>query len=165
MYSDIINIAIDGENHIQFCMASQKDEQNLVSHYPTLLNEYDKSLMHGIAPCFTSHLKTASVDFLYSYQAHVGGQYFVLQTPVLINGTTQQQLISQPLIDFAALHILSEQVRYRQDRWRTILLGEEKAIIGLIEIYINTVSRRFPNAIINALFNEEFTFGMPAMFQ
>lgn len=152
---------------LEFAINSQSEEETLLQHYPELLQVFDKSIVHGFANNYKTKQAMAleSIDFLYPYQASVGGRYFVLKTPYILNQKSQNSLIGQVLVDFAALHILSEQVRYHPNDWCKVIDGDENAIIGLIEVYIGVVMRRFPNAILNALFCEEFTFGSPARLQ
>ena len=60
------------------------------------------------------------------------------------------------------MYILSMCVRYKQDFWGEIIQGEKNGIIGLIELYLSVVKRRFPNSILNLLFGYEFSYGSPS---
>lgn len=103
-------------------------------------------------------------EYFSEYSSTIGGIYFIAPTIYEFNGNKEKIVLPQILLDYLNFFILSEQVRYHQDNWNKILNGRNNAIIGILEIYIDCVKRRFPNLILNELFKERFDYGTPAYF-
>jgi hypothetical protein len=62
---------------------------------------------------------------------------------------------------FGALFIMSNVVRYKPAFWSKIIQGDETGSISIIEALCNTVKRRFPNDVLDLIWNERFEYGQP----
>ncbi len=141
------------------------EEDILKSNFDNLDKDYLKSNMHSESFLKYESIKEISIDKfdkMYGYESTFGGRYFVLQTEYIENDKKKKVLLNQILLDYINFFILSEQVRYHQDNWNKILNGDNDAFISILKIYVETVKRRFPNLILNELFNEKFSYGSPA---
>lgn len=142
------------------------DSEKLESKFPNITKEFNKQPMHG-SPFFTKYISNnncsySDFKYFYSYNSFIGGKYFVFPVEIYRDNNKENILLPQIIIDYINFFILSEQVRYHQDNWNMILNGKNDAIVSVIKIYIEYVKRRFPNFILNYLFNESFTYGSPA---
>lgn len=108
-----------------------------------------------------NNMNLKDFNYFYNYSSVNGGRYFVLQTNYTQNETSEKILLPQILLDYINFFILSEQVRYHQDNWNRVLNGENDTIISILKIYIECVKRKFPNLVLNELFNENFSYGSP----
>ncbi|NLC88238.1 MAG: hypothetical protein GX682_05680 [Clostridiaceae bacterium] len=142
------------------------DITKLEKKCPKIKKDFIKSKMHG-SNAFTQYSSNINISpdnftYFYNYSSVIGGRYFVFPINVIEGTKKKSILINQILIDYVNFFILSEQVRYHQDNWNKILSGENDALISIIKIYVECVKRRFPNLILNYLFNESFSYGSPA---
>ena len=142
------------------------DSNKLEKKNPKINTKYTKQPMHG-SSTFTQYISNdnlplSNFEFFYNYNAVIGGRYFVFPVDIYNNNKKKNILLPQILIDYINFFILSEQVRYHQDNWNLILNGNNDAIVSIIKIYIECVKRRFPNFVLNYLFNESFSYGTPA---
>ncbi len=155
------------KSKVMFSIPKKSDQTIIQNHQPDLLTRFEVGDLHSCAVSYTSKdsMSIQEVDFLYNYQAFVGGRYFVLRTRFFNNDTQSATLLSQMLIDYAIMFILGEQVRYHQDRWSEVLEGKHDGIISIIESYLQIVIRRFPNFVLNELFAEEMDYGTPGRWQ
>lgn len=152
------------DNNISFGIY-KRDENKIEKIIRELRFEYTKAPMHG-SEHFVEYTRITKYnsrpfDLFYQYNSATGGRYFVTKTRFLRNGKKLELLIPQIILDYINFFILSEQVRYHQDNWSKILSGKNNAIISVLKMYVNTTKRRFPNFVINELFNECFTYGTP----
>lgn len=162
---DCYSEVIESNNKITFGIYST-DCYKLEKSCPNIKNNFLKNNMHGIDELiqYTSKKDIKLTDFndFYNYNAVVGGRYFVLQTAFEFDNKSCKVLLPQLLLDYINFFVLSEQVRYHQDNWNKMLNGENNAIISILKIYVECVKRRFPNFILNHLFEEDFSYGSPA---
>ena len=63
---------------------------------------------------------------------------------------------------YAALFILGMVVRYKPAFWMSTLQADETGSVSMVEAFCTLAKRRFPGDILDALWNEGFTFGTPA---
>ncbi len=152
--NDKVSFQIYSEEEELVKKNSKKIEKNFIKSYST----------SGSFLKYESKNKMSIKQFngLYQYDSVLGGRYFIFPTNYTYNGKKDNILLNQILLDYINLFILSEQVRYHQDNWNKILNGENESLISILKIYIEIVKRRFPNMILNELFNERFSYGSPA---
>jgi hypothetical protein len=100
-------------------------------------------------------------EYLDIFVPCVGGRYVIGALPYQIQKEQKKKAINQALADYLAMHILSVCVRYKQDFWGSIINGEESGVLGLINLYITVITRRFPNIILDNLTGEAFEYGSP----
>ena len=133
---------------------------------PKLKKDFVKENMHGsnsfIEYKSINNMNLQDFNYLYNYSSVYGGRYFIPQTNYIENEINKKILLPQILLDYINFFILSEQVRYHQDNWKKVLNGENDTIISILKIYIECTKRKFPNLILNELFNENFSYGSPA---
>jgi hypothetical protein len=148
---------------IQIC-PEEKDEKKIFQCIPEFATDFDMApeLRHSIARVFTSRNLKAFPDYLGIYYPVVGGKYIVGGLHFRVGSSHYNRYVDPLITDYVALYILSSCVRYKQDFWGSILQGEKSGVLGLIELYLSVVRRRFPNLILNRLFGHEFAYGTPA---
>lgn len=152
-------------NKVSFAIYSIERDK-LEKNCPQLKKKFNKGNMHG-SNSFVEYKSINNIDledfnYLYNYSSVYGGRYFIPQTNYEVEGKRKKILLPQVLLDYINFFILSEQVRYHQDNWNKVLNGENDTIISVLKIYIECTKRRFPNLILNELFNESFSYGSPA---
>jgi len=152
---------------LEFAIGNEENPEKLFKCIPKITNDFEQTEnMHNLFPHFRSkeNMKIEQIDYIENYSSFVGGRYIISGLKYEINGQENKMIIDQVLIDYMVLFILGEQVRYHQDLWGKLVRGENSGTIGLLEIYIDIVKRRFPNEILNRLFEEDFDYGTPARF-
>lgn len=167
--SDIIScyseIQLNADNTISFGIYKE-DELKLEKNIKCLKTQYEKSNMHSSESIIQYKTKKKcsleQFNILYNYSSSQGGRYFVPEIQYEKNNQKRKVLLPQVLLDYINFFILSEQVRYHQDNWYKILKGQNKAIISILKMYIEITKRRFPNFVLDELFNETFSYGSPA---
>lgn len=155
----------DNVERLEFALNNEEDCVNLIRLVPTILNDFDrKENMHSIAPYFLSkkNMNINAIRYLENYESCIGGRYLVVGIPYEYNNQIYSIVVEQALIDYVVMFILGEQVRYHQDLWCNLVKGYNSGTLGLIEVYIDIIKRRYPNYVLNYLFNEEFEYGVPA---
>jgi hypothetical protein len=67
-------------------------------------------------------------------------------------------------IYFVGLYILSSIVRYKPALWLDIIGGIKTGSITMVESFLFNAFRRFPNDVLQLIWNEDFTYGSPAYY-
>lgn len=140
---------------------SGKDPKKILTIIPELQNDFEigKELYHSQAVVFTSKSITEFPKYIGTYRPQFGGNY-IIKGVRYFNGTDyKNEFISLESLDYISMFILSVCVRYKQVLWRQIISGEKSGSISLINLYIKSIKRRFPNIILNKFFNERFVYG------
>ncbi len=148
---------------IQICIR-EKDEQKIFKRIPELKKDFimHNGLLHNQARIFTSKNLTNFPEYMGLYYPAVGGRYVIGGLKYRIGNTQFSEYLPPALVDYIAIFILSECVRYKQDLWGEVIEGKKSGAIGLIQLYISVIKRRFPNLILNELFGEAFEYGSPS---
>jgi hypothetical protein len=155
----------------QLRLESQEEPEHILSRLPELRTDFTLTKQERLHTIFQSNSTiTGWPDYLGYYAPPVGGHYFVGPVPYETYGkgndraivTHGKRYLHPTLVDYAAVFILSNCVRYKQDLWRNAMVGADSGLISLVEIYLSIVMRRFPNLILELFFNEEFKFGTPS---
>ena len=160
------NFEILSKSPYQFAISfNETDEAEIYARFPELQGDVIKTtLLHGVAKCFTSKELEERPSYISIFEPLIGGRYAVSGLKYEVNSIMRKRTVSQILIDYLSLYILSICVRYKQDFWGSIVKGESSGILGLIELYISVVKRRYPNMILNLLTGEPFSYGSPGRF-
>jgi hypothetical protein len=147
---------------IQIC-PDERDESKIFQCIPEFATDFDMApgVLHPTAKIFNSRDLKAFPDYLGIYCAVVGGRYIVGGLPYKVGNSQYKRYVDPLITDYVALYILSSCVRYKQDFWGSVLQGEKSGVLGLIELYLSVVRRRFPNLILDELFGQEFEYGVP----
>lgn len=142
------------------------DKEEVYSIFPELKEDFNisPSILHGQALEFISHDLPEKPEYYSLFNPLIGGQYAISGLPYEIEACNKKQVISQVAADYLAMFILSICVRYKQDFWGDVIIGKKNGSLGLVELYINIVKRRYPNFILNLLVGENFEYGSPARF-
>lgn len=98
-------------------------------------------------------------EYMHIYYAIPGGRYLVSGLDIKTNGENQRCYVPQELCDYIAMFILGDVVRYKQEFWGQVISGEKDGSISLVNLFVSIAKNRFPNFILNQLFNEQFTYG------
>ena len=141
-----------------------KDENEVYIRFPEFRNDFNLApdLLHEQARQFISKGLSDYPNYIDLFEPFVGGRYVVGCLEYKVNNTNKKQVINQALADYIAMFILSMCVRYKQDFWGSVVNGEKSGILGLIELYISVIKRRYPNIILDLLVGEKFRYGGPA---
>ena len=141
-----------------------KNENEVYIRFPEFRNDFDLApdLLHEQARQFISKDLSDYPNYIDRFQPVVGGDYVVGYLEYDVNNTNKKHVINQALADYIAMYILSLCVRYKQDFWGSVVNGEKTGILGLIELYISVIKRRYPNIILDLLVGEKFRYGSPA---
>lgn len=140
-----------------------KEENDVYVRFPEVQNDFtmQPALYHGQARHFISKNQMRFPEYVGIYHSLVGSRYIVGGIKYELDSSILKRYTNPAIIDYIAVFILSTCVRYKQDFWGSIVSGEKSGVLGLIELYISTVKRRFPNIILDMLFREEFRYGSP----
>jgi len=151
---------------IEIC-PNETDEKEIFKRIPELAKDFDLNphVLHSQARILTSRSLMKFPDYLGIYSPPVGGRYIVGGLNFKAGSNYFSRYVAPPVADYIALYILSMCVRYKQDFWGSVIQGEKSGVLGLIELYMSVVKRRFPNAILNSLFGFEFSYGTPARLE
>jgi len=165
--SQILNLfshTIETEPKYSITICSrEKDKSEVISRIPELAIDFTMSeeLKHGKARIFISKDLTKFPDYLGLYNSNFGGRYIVGGVNYFHNTTINRKHLNPASLDYVAMFILSICVRYKHDFWGTVVEGNRSGVLGLIELFISVIKRRFPNTILDNLFGEEFRYGSP----
>jgi len=140
------------------------DENVAYTHFPELITDFvlDPEILHKQARKFSSKNLTEFPSYFRVQHGIVGGRYLVEGIKFFYASNTMKRCIHEATADYLAMFILSNCVRYKQDFWNEIIRGQKSGVLGLIEIYISIIKRRYPNFILESLFEERFIYGTPA---
>jgi hypothetical protein len=140
---------------------SGKDPQKILDVIPELQNDFDigKELYHNQAVVFTSKNIDEFPKYIGIYRPQFGGNYIIKGVRYFNGNDFKNEFVSLESLDYIAMYILSVCVRYKQVLWRQIISGEKSGSISLINLYLKSIKRRFPNIILNNFFNEKFIYG------
>ena len=72
-------------------------------------------------------------------------------------------LLNQHNPSSPVLYLLGMISRYRPKEWGEIIEGEKSGEIYIIQKFLETVTRKFPNLILNKLWNRDFVFVTPRL--
>ena len=148
---------------IEIC-PSERDEKEIYKRIPQLGKDFDlyPELLHNKARIFTSRNMTEFPDYLGLHYPVVGGKYIVGGLNYRVGSNNYYRYIDPLVVDYIAMFILSTCVRYKQDLWGETIQGRKSGVLGLIELYISIIKRRFPNLILNHIVGQKFDYGSPA---
>lgn len=151
---------------IEICPC-EVDEKRILERIPSFGRDFDLSpaILHSQARIFSSRNLSKFPDDFGLFYPPVGGQYVVGGLDHRVGSSRQIRYVSPLISDYISLYLLSMCVRYKQDFWRAIIQGDRSGVLGLIELYLSVIKRRFPNLILNLLFGYEFSYGTPARLQ
>lgn len=140
------------------------DEKKIYESMPELEMDFELSdeILHQQARKFISREMTGFPDYMSIYEAIVGGKYIVGGVQYQYNENNKKISLNQASTDYIGMFILSNCVRYKPDFWGSIIEGNNSGVLGLIELYINVIKRRYPNIILDNLFGEQFRYGTPS---
>jgi len=130
--------------------------------FPNITADFDlrPDLLHGLYINYVSksHLSEFPKYFR-KYRLTIGGEY--LLGGIKINDMGKEEIISLNLeiMDYLNMFILSTLVRYKQEFWNYLITGERDGSIGLLNLSVSAIRKRFPNFILDNLFNEKFEYG------
>jgi hypothetical protein len=88
-----------------------------------------------------------------------GGRYLVSGLEYENNSQHIKRYVPPELCDYIGMFILGNIVRYKQEFWGGIITGEIDGSISLINLFVSIAKNRFPNYILDLIFNEKFEYG------
>jgi len=140
------------------------DKISLENRFPDLKTSFEIGGRSGKKNQIGYRNKSGVKSFPESLGIYVpvtGGNYLIGGLEYKNNEETFKRYIAPELCDYLSMFILSNCVRYKQDFWGQVVRGEIEGTIGIINLFISNSKKRFPNFILNNLFNESFEYGSP----
>ncbi len=133
---------------------SIKEVATLTAVFPEFLSGFEEHRRHS-QPGFRALAADAPAPTFGRVVRHsIAGEYFVRPHSCGIFSSTS--------VLFAASFILSNIVRYKPAFWMRVLQGADTGAAALVEMVYNVLERRFPQDVLESMWNERFTFGSPA---
>lgn len=96
------------------------------------------------------------------YYPLAGGRYLVNGLPYKANEHILWKCQFPELSDYLLMFVLSNCVRYKQEFWGKLIRGEVDGSIGILNLTISNARLRYPNFILNNLYNEMFEYSVAA---
>lgn len=142
------------------------DSVDMIKVIPELQNDFNISdqLHHEQSIEFTSNNLSSFPKYMGIVSPQAGGYYLIKGLKYYNGRQFENRYISLGSLDYVGMYILSVCVRYKQVLWGQIISGEISGSISLIELLISSIKRRFPNIILDKLFNENFRYGTVGYF-
>jgi hypothetical protein len=139
----------DNGLHVYFSVESHAE---IASVFPEFQSGFAPAFMHDHFPGYKKKDPT-DLDFAAQQAGTIAGQYLVRP---LGCGVYK----SMPVF-FAAMFILSNVVRYKPAFWMNVIEGSTTGSVSVAESLCNVFERRFPNDVLDSIWQESFTFGAP----
>ncbi|PWK15767.1 YaaC family protein [Tumebacillus permanentifrigoris] len=155
--------SLEESNDPNYKMKISSYSNDAFIRFPEMTEHFDleADLLHGVGYVFSSKSTVQTrPDYLGVYEPYVGGRYVVGGLKFYNEVGFDTKYLSPVTIDYLAMHTLSIVARYKQDFWGSIISGHDTGSISLISLYLSVVKRRFPNAILEKMFGEEFGYGI-----
>jgi len=144
---------------------SLKDKDDFEERLPSFSNYFNlqSALRHGQALVYKNKPEVQSIpDSIGIYYPIAGGKYLISGLRYQNNDSVITKYIAPEISDYIAMFILSNCVRYKQEFWGQVVEGKTTGSLGIINLFLSIARLRFPNFILNQLFNERFDWGTPA---
>jgi hypothetical protein len=140
------------------------NKHDFLKSFDSITNDFDISdeILHSQALILRSkpHV-TAVPKYMGIYYPIPGGRYLVSGLEYEENSQHIKKYIPPELCDYIGMFILGDIVRYKQEFWGGIITGEIDGSISLVNLFVSIAENRFPNYILNLIFNEKFEYGSP----
>lgn len=150
--------------HIELNPATTSKEK-FIQSFPDIENDFiiQDELLHGQALIIKNkeHLKSPP-DYMGIYYPIPGGKFLISGLEYENNGETHKKYICPEVCDYIGMFILGDIVRYKQEFWGRTISGETDGSIALVNLFVSIAKARFPNFILNLIFNEEFKYAASA---
>lgn len=133
--------------------------------FPDIENDFliQDGLLHGQALIIKSkeHL-ISPPNYMGIYSPIPGGKFLISGLEYESNGEIHTKYICPEVCDYIGMFILGDIVRYKQEFWGRTISGETDGSIALVNFFVSIAKARFPNFILNQIFNEEFKYAASA---
>lgn len=147
--------AISADNHFALHFSKGEDIEALLRVFPEFKEGYVSDVKHDHAPGFRSAAAVGGIpEYVRVESGALAGQY-------LVRGL-ECGLSSANMLVFCGLFILSNVVRYKPNVWMEAMDGRHSGSGAVVEAFCSLASRRLPNALLEAIWGERFTYGAPA---
>jgi YaaC-like Protein len=130
--------------------------EEIMSVFPELQNDYNFADRGTQFRFWSKQDMDKTKMFGYVQQGTVAGNYFIRPLPCGIYNTF--------VVMFAQLFILSNIVRYKPSFWMKVIEGNTTGSASMVADICKITKRRFPNEVLNIIWNEEFKYGTPGHF-
>jgi YaaC-like Protein len=154
--SDVEQEEIDIGKRFEIFFASQKfDQDYLYKIFPEFHDGFETAFKHTVFPGFHSiSLMSEFPSFIKIEKGTISGKFLVRPYA--------QELYHSATVQYATLFILSNIVRYKPAFWMRVIQGEKTGSGSIVAAFCNISRRRFPNDILEIIWQEEFSYGTPA---
>lgn len=143
------DIESDNRLHVYFSVASHGE---ITSVFPEFTTGFEAVFMHDDVPGYRKQ-DSADLGFATLEKGTIAGRYLVRSLQAGIHA-------SMPVM-FAAMFILRNVVTYKPAFWMDVIEGRTSGSVSIAESLCNVFERRFPNDILESIWQESFTFGAP----
>lgn len=131
------------------------DYAQLLSVFPEFDSGFVRNQSDGSSVGFISTTTHNSMpSFFRQIDGTVGGRYLVRP----LDGG----LASSPCTLFAALFIIGNVVRYKPSLWMREIDGVKPGSASVVEALCNLAKRRLPNDVLEGIWGEKYSYGIPA---
>lgn len=144
-----------------------KDKLAFETAFPMFAHDFEveSEVRHNTALVYHSKLHVKNFpDYMGIYYPIPGGRYLVRGPKTGSKPVEQVKYQFPELSDYVLMFILSSVVRYKQEFWGKVVRGEIDGTLGLINLAMGNCRMRFPNFILNNLFNERFEYGIAGRY-
>ena len=150
--------------HLEICPRTT-DKNTFERVFPEIISDFDiePNVRHKQALVYRSksHV-TQFPQYIGIYYPLAGGRYIIKGLPYKANDSILLKYQFPELSDYLLMFILSTCVRYKQEFWGKLIHGELDGNIGILNLAISNARLRYPNFILNNLYNERFEYGIAA---
>ena len=145
---------ISDDGHFEVFFSGKTDLESLLDIFPEFEEGYEEVERHGTARGYRSMEPVESIpDFIYVEAGTIAGSYLVRGLECGIRNPN--------ILLFSGLFILSNVVRYKPEFWMREIVGQRSGSVSVVEAFSALARRRMPNALLEAIWGEEFTYGSP----
>lgn len=131
------------------------DLENLIASIPDIEKKYRKNMYRYKDRIHLSCLYTDLSDP--TIRAVSGEEYIVL--PLKKEAATV--IVPEMSVHYLIAYLLGMFSRYHLKEWAELVKGEKSGEIFIVEKFLDTTKRKFPNMILNELHNSNFFFTSP----
>lgn len=122
--------------------------------------EVSEKILHGQALVVKNKPSLQGFpDYVGIYYPIPGGSFLVSGLEYTHEETLRRKYLCPEISDYIGMFILGDIVRYKQEFWGQTIGGEKDGSIALVNLFVSIARNRFPNFILNRIFNEMFSYG------
>ena len=135
---------------------NERDYDKIDAKFPEISPKGERKILHTYHAGYTG-LSLEDIPFGTLQYGTVAGRYLVRRHSTGISHSASALFVS--------MFILSNVVRYKPSFWMKCVDDGNVGSLAIVEIMCKIFERRFPNDVLESIWNEKFSYGPPARFQ